>query len=221
MLRTYVTHAELLKYEPRIDDYLASDQNDYSDIIASAKEILTQDLKSNSLELKKICTPLVLHEGSETTTSTGTTYADKIERRFLVLNVTAISGTATFTLKGTNESGNADQTVKTVVITSTGEYTYIFDEVYSKYSIDYAGTSCTFTAELIEESFYLAHIYVSLNRIYQQNRHRIGSTWESKAEYYNQLYESQMRVIVHSYDSNLDGSIDEDENSNIRVTFHR
>lgn len=224
MLRTYVTHSELLKYEPRIDDYLASDQNDYTDIIASAKEILTQDLKSNKLELKKLCVPLVLHTGAETTSDTGVTKEDLIERRFLVLTISALSGTATFTFKGTNtQGGTPDNTIKTVVITETGEYTYIFDEVYKYYSLDYSGTtSCTYTAWLVEESFYLAHVYLSLNRIYQQNRHRInGNVWEVKAEYYNQLYETQMRNIVHSYDSDLDGDTDEGEMENIRVTFRR
>lgn len=223
MLKTYVTHADLLKFEPRVDDYLASDQDDFTDIIASAKEILTQDLKSNKLELKKLCTPLELQATvAATTSNAGTKVEDEIERRFLVITVTAISGTATFTVLGTNSSSTEpDQAVLTKVITATGTYTELFDNVYKYYTIDYAGTTCTYKAELVEESFYLAHVYMSLNRVYQQMRHRVGSTWESKADYYMQLYEVMMKNIVHSYDEDLSGDVDKEETSNIRVTFHR
>lgn len=225
MLKTYLTHSDIIDYEPRLDDYLGSDQDDYTDIIASAKEILTQDLKSNKLELKRLCVPLVLQEsGAQSTSKSGAkSDQDYAERRIWVITATAIDGTSIFTLKGTNDESNETYTtVTTKVITEIGTYTVMFDDVYKYYAVDWSGTSCTYSSELVEESFFLAHLYLSLNRIYETLRANIDDLWERKAAEYMELYQKQITNISHTYDVDLDSNIDDEEiNSNIRVTFRR
>ena len=225
MLKTYVTHERIVEFEPRVADYLASAQSDYTTIIAKAKEVLTQDLRSNRLELKKLCVPLSLQAStSETTSATGSkSDEDTAERRIWVVTVTANGDTETFTLQGTNDDSSETYTdITTLSFTSTGEDTTLFDDTYKYYRVNYSGTSATYSSELVEESFYLAHIYKSLEMVYSQIQARAGDFWMEKKMQYRELYDTMIKNIIYTYDDNLSGAIGEGESQyTIRASFSR
>ena len=226
MLKTFVTHARVVEFEPRIADYLATGQSDYSTIVEKAKEVLTQGLKMNALELKKLCIPLSLQASAAQTTSfTGAkSDVDVFERRIWYIDLTVQSGgDAVFTLEGTNDLTSETWTeITTQSISAVGEANVIFDDVYSYYRVNYAGTSATYSSDLYEESFYLAHAFKSLEMIYVTHQKMVGSIWGSKAQEYLELYDKQMKNIKFTYDYNASGTISEGEASRTyRASFKR
>ena len=225
MLKTYVTSARIAEFEPRITDYYATGQTSYTTLVAKAKEVLTQDLRSNRLELKKLCIPLTLQAStSETTSKTGSkSDEDVIERRIWVVETTAVGDTETFTLQGTNDtSSETYTTITTQEFTTATESTTLFDDTYKFYRVNYSGTSATYSSKLIEESFHLAHIYKSLELVFKQMMMRDTDNWGIKMEHYRELYETMMKNIIYSYDANLSGAISQGEDQQmIRATFTR
>lgn len=217
MLKTFVTHDRVVEFEPSIADYLRTGQSDYTTIVSKALEVLTQGLKWNGLELKKLCVPLALQASASATTSkTGDKSGEDIfERRIWYVEVTAETGDdAVFTLQGTNDTASETwTTITTLSFTATGEDNTIIDDVYSYYRVNYAGTSATYSSSLYEESFYLAHLYKSLEMIYVSLEKVIGSIWEYKAKEYLDLYEMTLKNIKFTYDYNESGTISVGEES--------
>lgn len=221
MLKTFVDQSELLKYEPKLTDYLATGQSDFSVIINSAAEIFTQDLKANNVELKKICVPLVLHtSGSETTSKTGDVVEDTLERRLLYIDQTAVSGTSVFTLYGSNDKTTWTE-AKTVNSNSIETVKVLFDDVYTYYRLDYSGTTSTYEAKLYEEVFQIAHIFLALSMIYKTLQNQADSVWEAKAVDYEDKYNRRLEKIIYGYDENLSGGIDAGETRMSRAGFTR
>lgn len=211
MLKTYVTNEDIIEFEPSLDDYLRSTQTDFQDQIDKTFEILVQDLKSNGLKIKNLCTPLSLQSSvTKTTSFTGTGVEDEIERRFWILTVTANTGTCTFTLDGSNDN-TTFTTIIMQAITGTGTYTNLVTDLYDYYRVNFAGTSATYSSSLVEESFFMAHLYLTIWNIYTSLQSMVGDFWESKAVKYWELYQSTLRSIKYSYDEDDSGSVGEDE----------
>lgn len=211
MLKTYLTNEDIIEFEPSLDDYLRSTQTDFQDQIDKTFEILVQDLKSNGLKIKNLCTPLELQASvSASTSKTGTGVEDEIERRFWILTVTANSGTCTFTLDGSNDN-TTWTTIVMQAITGTGTYTNLVTDLYDYYRVNFAGTSATYSSELIEESFFNTHLYLALWNIYFSLQSQVNDMWESKAMYYRDEYEKSLKSIKYSYDEDDSGSVGEDE----------
>jgi len=226
LLKTFVTHSRVVEFEPRIADYLGTGQSDYSTIIEKAKEVMTQGLKQNNLELKKLCIPLTLQAStSETTSATGSKSDEDVsERRIWFVDVSVQSGDdQVFTLQGTNDKSSETWTdITTLSFTAVGDDNVLFDDVYSYYRVNYSGTSATYSSLLYDESFYLAHIYKSLEMIYVTQQKVAGTIWESKASEYLDLYERIMKNIKFTYDADGDNSISDGEQRQVyRPSFTR
>ena len=211
MLKTYITNEDIIEFEPALDDYLRSTQTDFQDQIDKTFEILVQDLKSNGIKIKLLCIPLELQaSASKTTSFTGTGVEDIIERRFWTLNVTASSGACIFTLEGSNDNVTYS-TVTTQAISQTGTYTNLIPTIYDYYRVSFTGTSATYSSDLIEESFYFTHLYLTLWNIYTSLQSQVGDMWESKAIKYWELYQTTLKSIKYSYDEDDSGSISDGE----------
>lgn len=226
MLNTFVTHDRVVEFEPRIADYLNTAQSDYSTIISKAKEVLTQGLKHQSLELKKLCIPLTLQASeAQTTSKTGDkSEVDVFERRIWYVDVTDQTGNnQVFTLQGTNDTTSETWTdVATLSFAATGEDNTLFDNVFDYYRVNWTGTTCTYSSSLYEESFYLAHIYKSLEMIYVSHQKSAGQIWETKAQQYLDLYLATLKNIKFTYDYNASNSISIGETQKtFRASFSR
>jgi hypothetical protein len=211
MLKTYITNEDVIEFEPALDDYLRSTQTDFQDQIDKTFEILVQDLKSNGLKIKLLCTPLELQASAAKTTSfDGLGVEDEIERRFWILNVTANSGSCVFTLQGSNDNVTFT-TITTQAITQTGSYANLITTIYDYYRVTFSGTSATYSSELIEESFFFTHLYLTLWNIYTSLQSQVGDMWESKAIKYWELYQTTLKSIKYSYDEDDSGSVGDEE----------
>lgn len=219
-INTYVNTAALAQFEPSIEDYYRTSQTSWDTQISVGLREVIQDLKNLNKKVKMFCTPYTLQAEttvSTTTIGTATTTEEIVERMMFVVNAT---GAGTWTLKGSND-GTTFYTVTTLTTALTTALTLngLFNTPYKFYRIDYAGSSSTFSAYLVETSFYLAHVYKALHIIYMSltNEAEADSVFRFKSDYYHQQYMNQMNNMNASYDSDLSGSIDEDEISQLKV----
>lgn len=231
MIITKVTYADLLKYEPPIvrrGDPSNTYVDEYEDFITKAKDVLTSDIKSMGYKLRLLCTPLTL--------STSKSIKDEIERTRLIVDVSANSGEVTLTLSGTNDESNEtwDEVGSIVCGTdaeddveatgSLGEQTTTFEKIYKYYKLESTPTTTgtiTYTAYLVERSFELPLIYLSLYLIFASKSKIANDDYYNKTEQYKTLYENILKSNFFSYDSNEDGEADEDEYSYQTVRVRR
>ena len=217
MLKSYVVTADLLTFEPMLQDYYRTSQTDFSAILIDAQDILENDIKNRGLLLRNLCKTLPL-------TDTVKSSEDEIERTRLVINISAVTGTATFVFQGTNNESSETwitiTTADTMSYTTTGEKNTTFSDTYKYYKITKTGT-VTYTASLIERSFDLPKTYLAIGLIFKSFQSLVSDVWEQKAQFYMDKYEESLNRIRYSYDYNEDGTADKEEQKLNRVTFTR
>jgi len=215
MLSSYITHSDIIKREPSLEDYLRTDQLDFESLISEAKQQLTIDVKNRNIELKKLCTTLSLTNATKSDIDYG-------ERTRLVIKPTAVTNQITGVLQGTNDTTSESYTtiLNDIQFAEIGEYTYTFEDVYDYYKLTLTGT-VTFTAYLIERSFELPHLYLSLSLVFRQLESLNGDIYGNKAQMYFDLYRESLHNAVYSYDSDESGTLDADEMEITRVRFSR
>lgn len=229
MITTRVTYLDLLKYEPPIvrrGDPSTTYAAEYDQFITQAKDILISDIKSMGYKLRLLCTPLTL-------TPDVKSGWDKIERTRLIADVTANLGEVTVTLQGTNDESDetwtdcGSFTVGTDLIDGgedddipatgeIGEQTFVIDKVFKYYKISSSATTTgtiTYTAYLVERSFELPLIYLSLYLLFSSKSKVANDDYYVKIEQYKLLYENILKSNFFSYDSDEDGKADESEYS--------
>jgi hypothetical protein len=238
MIDTRVTYLDLLKYEPPIvrrGDPSSTYAVEYAQFITQAKEILVSDVKSMGYKLRLLCTPLNLTLDTKSA-------IDNIERTRLIVDVTANSGSVTVTLRGTNDESNETWntvdsfTVGTDLIPgegedpdtpatgATGEQTFVFDSVYKYYEITQTPLTTgtiTFTSYLVERSFDLPLIYLSLYLLFKSKSKIANDDYYNKAEQYRLLYENIMKSNFFSYDEDESGDVEANEYSYKSVSIRR
>jgi len=229
MITTRVTYKDLLKYEPPIvrrGDPSTTYSVEYDQFITQAKDILTSDIKSMGYKLRLLCTPLTL-------TPDVKSGWDEIERTRLIADVTANLGEVTVTLQGTNDESDetwtdcGSFTVGTDLIDGgedddipatgeIGEQTFVIDKVFKYYKISSTAKTTgtiTYTAYLVERSFELPLIYLSLYLLFSSKSKTANDDYYTKTEQYRLLYENILKSNFFSYDSDEDGKADENEYS--------
>lgn len=227
MFITNILNSDVLEYQPALQQYYGKFQTDFTNIIVRAKDILAFRLKSNGRELKKLSTPLLLHNlGLESASIIGLeTTKDYVECSLLYLNIFAISGTATFTLKGKIKSSDNFTTILTLSKTTTGITKLSLTELYYYYRLDFSistSGSCNYQAELRETIFDIPHIFLSLSMIYATLTNKLGDNWEESRNYYYTMFEKAENVVLMSYDENKDNIIEDTEANQLKiVTFRR
>lgn len=215
MLRSWLGHSDIIAREPSLEDYLRTDQIDFDTLISEAKQQLTIDVKNRNIELKKLCVTLSLTNATKSDCDYG-------ERTRLVINASAVTDQITGVLEGTNDTSSESYTtvLNNIQFAEIGEHTYTFEDVYDYYKLTLTGT-VTFTAYLVERSFELPHLYLSLSLIYRQLESLNGDIYGNKAQAYFDLYRESLHNAVYSYDYDESGTLDADEMEITRVRFSR
>lgn len=229
MIESSLDTARVNNYEAVLSDYYpGSSQSDWDTEISEALKELTQDVQDMGYNLRKLCKRLSLTSSTANTytanTSTGTetgtkSAEDKINRRRLTVNASAVSGsgTVTFTLKGTDDdSSETYTTITTLAVTATGDTTTTFADVYKYYRLDITGftgiTSITWTAYLIETTFEIPHLYKTLELIYRELVRIEGEVqWSDKTEMYENKYKDKLSTVKIWYDEDDGGVIGDTE----------
>lgn len=217
MLRTSITTTDITNLEPALADFYRTSQTDYATQILNAKQQMEVDLKNRGRELRKLCPTFSLTDATKSD-------EDEIERTRLVLVITAVTNTATFVLQGTNDDSSETYTTistnDTLSYTTTGTKTTTFSDTFKYYKLTKTGT-VTYTAYLVERSFELPHIYLTIALIYKSLQALVSDMWEAKAEHYMTMYRDSIERTLFSYDEDLDGDADSDELEISRVRFTR
>ena len=236
MIKSFLTSGEVIKGEPALDDYLRANQTDFDDIMDEAFDELSSDLIDQNLEVMKICTPLSLLTSATQIIATNNAISneDFAQRQRLVIDVTAITGNAVFTLQGTNDSGTTYTAIKlrdgdgskstSMTISATGEYSYFITHLYKKYRLQLIsiGTTITYSSYAIEDKISRLHRELTRKKVYGSLTANQGDVWEGKYKYYEQSYLGLLASTKFAYDADDSGDISEDEgetNLNQTVDF--
>jgi len=234
MIKSFLTESEVIKGEPALDDYLRANQVDFNDIMDEAFDELSSDLIDQNLEVMKICTPLSLKTSVTQTAATDNAISDEdfAQRQRLVIDVTALTGNAVFTLQGTNDNGTTYTAISlrdkngtkatSLAISEIGEHSYFITHLYKKYRLQLIsiGTTITYSSYSIEDKILRLHKELTRKKIYGSLMANSGDGWESKYKYYENSYLTLLTSTKFAYDADDSGDIGEDEGeTNINQTI--
>ena len=173
MHKSYLQTSDLTNIEPMLADYYRTSQTDYATMLIQANDVLEMELRNRRLKLKNLETTLTLTDATKSN-------ADEVGRTRLVLVVSAVTGTATFALQGTDDTTSetwTDITVSpTMSVTSTGTTYYKFYDTYDYYKLTKTGT-VTYTAFLVERSFELVLAYLTISMIFRSLQALVSDMW--------------------------------------------
>ena len=216
MLRNLLTEADLRAYIPNIDLIQWTGTDDYSAQIEAAEREVRDNLYSiMGLKSSSLRPDLTLNAGTTSITSSTTSseIEDEADRKRLVCNVTAFSGTShTVTLEGSNDE-TTWTTVTTLTITETGVESALLPLQFTYYKATVAVSSGAMTANIyLTETIYdTLFAYKTLAIILQALIKTDGDQWSIKASYFHEMYEKKLSSYKMFYDANLDGTLDEGE----------
>lgn len=227
MVESFLTHDIVIKGEPSLDEYLGIHSN-WDEIKDESFREMLLDLKNQNLSLRKLCKRYSL-ESSVTKTAaydgSWTTDEDYQERLRLVIDVTALTGEAVFQLLGRDNSSGTGTEVVYEAITEAGKHTFLLNDVYKYYQLKLisVGTTITYSAYLIEDTYTELHKLKTRAKIYHSLMATDGGEYQGKFEQYQSLYNNYLVNSKFVYDEDDSGDVSEDEaetniNQDIRFT---
>lgn len=224
------------QYEPSLSSYYPSGSSDWTNQIGIAKRYIMNILRNNKRDTRKYLTPLWLYE-DDTTAITETSYASTItseeefNRSIWVTEVNTTSGTAGFYLQGTNESSPTEDdwryiptresvsgytttnSATTGTLSANLRTVVKLEQTFKYYRLTNTQlTACKFRSYLIEASFHYAHLFKTLEIIFNM---LVASDenprWSDKAEMYRNMFDMEMNNMQAYYDTDGSGAIDDNE----------
>lgn len=234
MIRNFVTTTTLERYFPIITSYIPTGQTDFTEQINEAFEIVRDDLRARSMDIRRVGVPLDLkyaenntdnHDGLISSTETATTTGLHIVgmngfNRFAV-SVSALTSTGySIALQGSNDidvSSDTEpinwDTIATVTPTTTGETVSSFTAEYKyyRYVNTVTGSSITYTVALYETQYDRWIAYKALELICGFLTKRDDDIWTSHKKEFAAKYSACLDSYKISYDENDDNITDEEE----------
>lgn len=229
MLKNFVTDSYLERYFPDIINYRRGGQNDYTNAIAQAFDVVLDDLSNRGINPRLCMIPIDLCRDentnpqiqklvSQSTASQFLGYAWKgnRERRWVT---TVTSGTGVFTLQGSNLSSRPTdndatwediQTINYVDETTVTNVT--ITTMYKWYRLKVVpGETMVFTSAIYETQFDKLIAFRALELISAGWKTGQNSMWDSRKDDMKREYDAQMESIKFGYDANEDGVPDDSE----------
>jgi len=225
MIESFATQNMIVRGETAIADYLRSGQSDYTKLLNEGWAEVMRDLINKNLDIKLLCNRLVL-QGAVTKTATfdgAISGEDFANRMRLVINATAITGTAVFTLQGTADAGttyediivinDSDSSDSAITITDTGIKSYILMKQFDKYRlrITTAPTTVTYSSFMIEDIYTELHLRKTRENIYRSLISARNDDYDYKRSLYADSYNRLLSEGKMPYDVDESGAITEDE----------
>jgi len=225
------------QYEPSLASYYPSGSSDWVNQIGIAKRYIMNSLRNNKRDTRKYLVPLWLYE-DDTTAITETSYASAItseesfNRTIWVTDCKEITGATTpLYLQGTNESDPASTDWRYIptresvsgYTTTNGATTgnlsanlrsvVKLEQTFKYYRIVGSNVvALKYQSYLIEASFHYAHLFKSLEIIFNM---LVASDenprWSDKAEMYRNMFDMEMNNMQAYYDTDGSGAIDDTE----------
>jgi uncharacterized cupredoxin-like copper-binding protein len=213
MIRTGITNDSLLDLQPALQNYYPQGQSTFQEQIDESLRQIIRELKKNRKDIKKYCTPLALQSSvSKSAGFVGNAVSDDLDRMLWQVNVSSYVGACSFNLSGCNtESGNY-QTIGSLSFTSATTRYLVFNDTYKFYKVTIITvTATTYESNLVESSFYHAHLFLSIANAYRTAVKAEGDRMDYFSKMYEQKFVDEMITMVTSYDEDSSGDISSDE----------
>lgn len=244
MLTNFILDADLIAQRGDIMSYLRTGQTTYSAKIALAFELTLNELKSRSIDPRRIHIPIDVNRDYDsvikqdqlillTKIASGNSekYAVGLSGfRRLVINVSALSGTSFVpALQGSNDIITGEDlpvnwnTVTSLSFTTVGMKTITFTTEYKYYRLLWTltGTSVSFATGLYETCFDQLIIQKTFQLIYQEWAKSIDEIWYDYMKIAEQNFETVMqsiKFVLDSNDDNLPAKEEDAESAEVRFT---
>jgi hypothetical protein len=200
MVENFITQERIIQGEPSLDDYLRSDQIDFSSICSEAYDEYLCDMKDRRVDLRRLGLRLELPNDESLSE------LDVAERRRVVI---ATSGASIFTLQGTNDEDLTD--IQTFTFTESGTYSFLIFNTFKYYKLVKVSGTVTYSAYMYETTFDYPLLYLMRSKIYYSLYHRNGDdAFKEKAEKYHFDYMKKVAdkpASHYYYDENDDGEV--------------
>jgi hypothetical protein len=231
MIESNLITTDINNREPELLILYPDNETDWADILSDAWEEVTQDIRDNGWNIRRLCKRYSLQSPVTKTaafTGTITTDEDYIQRLRLVINVAAKTGTGsiTFHLEGTDDEGTTWETVNSAIsVTTLANTTVVFTRVYKNYRLSITAfntiTSITYSAYLVETTFERLHLYKTMELIYRLQNRLSNDVYSDKEKRYADMYLDRLNSTQFAYDEDDDEEISEDEaeDNNQNVSF--
>jgi hypothetical protein len=235
MIKNFITDTELEEHYPNLSDYLPDSLSSWSSQVSEAFELVLNDLRSRELDVRTMGIGLdlkraadssadqnTLTSSTEATSTTGTHIVGKDGFRRFCINVTALSGTASIAIQGSNDQNITDSTeptnwttIATLTPTAIGESSVMFDSQYKYYRrVSTVSGSVTYTACLYEVYFDIWIIYKTYWIIFNYLSKNPDDVWDKRAKMYDTLYSAVLSGYKFTVDSNDDNLITNQDEQN-------
>ena len=243
MLTNFITDADLQKQYTKIMSYLPSGQTSYESKIALATELVLNELRSRSIEPRKLHIPIDLNRDYDsydaedelnvvTVTANGT--STKISKgmtgfRRWVISLLSYSSVDTLSviLQGSNDSNLAESNwidIETFSMTSetleditTARFTVVIPIEYKSYRLKWTatgeGSTFDFNSGMYETCFDQLIIQKAFSIIYQEMSKGTDDIWYDYMKRADQSFESVMESVKFVIDSNDNQMPEESEQS--------
>lgn len=213
MIRTGITNDSLLDLQPALQNYYPQGQSTFQEQIDESLRQIIRELKKNRKDIKKYCTPLALQTSvSKSAGFTSGAVADTLDRMLWQVKVSSYLGACSFTLSGCNTDTGTFTTIGSLSFTSVTTKYLVFNDTYKYYKVTIiTATATTYESNLIESSFYHAHLFLSIANAYRTAVKSEGDRMDYFSKMYEQKYVDEMITMVTSYDEDSSGDITEDE----------
>jgi len=213
MIRTGITNDSLLDLAPALQNYYPQGQTTFQEQIDEALRQIIRELKKNRKNIRLYCTPKELQASvSKSANFTGDAVADNLERMLWQVEVTSYAGACSFTLSGCNTENGTFINIDTLSFTSATAKYIVFNDTYKFYKVSITtSTATTYQSNLIESSFYHAHLFLSIALAYRTSVKSEGDRFDYMSKTYEQKYIDEMETMVTSYDEDDSGDISDSE----------
>lgn len=217
MLKNYIDEDYLKGLSPELENYLWRGEVNYTKQKNTANREVFNDLKDGGYKYQELMPELVLYDYTTfTTTTTGNSYQDTINRLRYCIDVVSQSGSQTITLQGSNDGTNFTS-IQALTPTTTGSSTVEFFEVYKYYRAKVTVTSGSINLKifLVETRFDLLFAYKWLYLILWNAKKSADDQFALKSEDVGKMYSESFDSARFYLDRGLSGRANSERASKI------
>jgi len=207
MLKNYIDEDYLKGLSPELENYLWRGETNYTKQKNTANREVFNDVKDGGYKYQELMPELVLYDYTTfTTTTTGNSYQDTINRLRYCIDVASQSGSQTITLQGSNDGTNFTS-IEVLTPTTTGELTVEFFNVYKYYRAIVTVTSGSINLKifLVETRFDLLFAYKWLYLILWNAKKSADDQFALKSEDVGKMYSESFDSARFYLDRGLTG----------------
>lgn len=207
MLKNYIDEDYLKGLSPELENYLWRGETNYTKQKNTANREVFNDVKDGGYKYQELMPELVLYNYTTfTTTTTGNSYQDTINRLRYCIDVASQSGSQTITLQGSNDGTNFTS-IEVLTPTTTGELTVEFFNVYKYYRavVTVASGSINLKIFLVETRFDLLFAYKWLYLILWNAKKSADDQFALKSEDVGKMYSESFDSARFYLDRGLTG----------------